>query len=194
MQFVVPQKPIRIRAVRLLHTDRLIDITMVIVPPHTLASSHDARPVEVRRRIVVNVRDETVRVENRKVRARVSFRDQHFKGRLVPEHAVHRRRVLVHRLGDLRVVGRLVGPVLVCPDAVQGVVGVQGRQVQGRRVHQDEHAAPRGVEFVKDVVHARSVVRQHFAPHMAVGHERPDAEVVGADPQRIDGRGSGQAG
>lgn len=166
---------------------------MVDVAPYTFRTGLDVRPVQVRRGIVVHVRDETIHVEDGKVGIGVAVGDQELEWSLVFEHVVHRGRVLVHRLGDLCVIRCFVGPVLVRSYAVEGVVGVQRREMQGRRVHEDEHASTGRVELVEHLVHARRVVGQHLTADLAVGQERPDAEVVGADPQCVHGGWGGQA-
>lgn len=185
MQLVKPQVSVGIGSVGLLGADRLVDVAMVLVAPDGLAALFHARAVEELAGGIVDVRDERVRVEDGKVRGRVAFGDQRLKGRLVLEHVVDGRGELVHRLGDRSVVGRLVGPVLVGADAVQRRVGVQRRQVQGRRVHQHERPRPARVQHVEHVVHARRVVRQRLAADLRVRQERVHAQVIRADPQRV---------
>lgn len=197
MQFIIPEIRIGIRAVLQLDARRrrrLIDGTVVLVPPYTLAAGLDARAVEVLLRVVVDIREQRVGVEEGDAGARVAAGDEHFKGGLELENGVDGGRGLVHGLGDLRMVGPLVRPVLVVADAVQRVVGVQRRQLQGRRVHQ--HESPRArlsVQRVQRRVDAARVVGQHFPGDLRVRQERPDAQVVGADPERVDGRVGGQA-
>lgn len=179
MQLVIPEKSIWIRAILQLNARRrrrrLIDGTVVLIAPDTLAAGLDARAVEILFRVVVDIREQGVGVEEGQMGARVAVGDEQFKGGLELQDGVDGRRGLAHGLGDLRVVGPLVRPVLVVADAVQRVVGVQRRQLQGNRVHQHEMPASCTVQRVQDVVDACRVVGQHFPGNLRVGQERPDA-------------------
>ena len=69
----------------------------------------------------------------------------------------------MHHVGDLRLVGRHVGPVLVRAGAVDGVVGVEGREVEGCDVQEYKIPAAGGVDGVEGREDAVGVVGQHFA-------------------------------
>lgn len=193
MQLIIPEKSVRIRTILLLDTLRLINRTVVLITPDTLAAGLDARPVEILGGIVVDVLDQRIRIEDGEMRAGIALRDEHLKRGPVLEDLVDGRSRLVHDLGDQRVVRPFLRPVLVVADAVQRVVGVQRGQMQGDGVHQDEVAAPRRVQRVEHRIHAPRVVGQHLPRNLRVRQERPDPQVVGPNPQRVDRRGRRQA-
>ena len=194
MQLIIPEIPIRISSITLLHARLLIHRAVVLISPDTLPPTPHARPVEIFRRIYVDIRDEGVGVKHGKVSHWVAIGHFDFIGCLVFEDIVDARGELAHRVCDFRVVGRFVGPVLVCADAVVGVVRVKRGQVQGNGVHEHEVAGALKVEFVKDGVDAVGVVGEDFSGEFAVGEEGGDAEVVGADPEGVDGVLSGGLG
>lgn len=193
MQLIIPEKSVRVRTILLLDTLRLINRTMILIAPNTLAAGLDARPVEIPGGIVVDVLDQRIRIKDGEMRAGIAPRDEHLKRGPVLEDLVDGRSRLVHDLGNQRVVRPFLRPVLVVADAVQRVVGVQWRQMQGDGVHQDEVAAPRRVQRVEHRIHAPRVVGQHLPRNLRVRQERPDPQVVRPDPQRVDRRGRRQA-
>ena len=187
MQFIIPKKRIWILAALGLDAGGAIHGTVVLKAPDTLAALLDARAVEVFPGVVVDVGHEGVSVEHGEARARVPVRDEQLEGRLVLENLVHGRGRLVHGRGDRGVVRPLVRPVLVVADAVQRVVRVEWRQVQGHGVHQHEDAAAGRVERVEHGEDARRVVCEHPAWDLRVGQERPDPQVVRPNPEGVDG-------
>lgn len=124
MQLIIPQVPVRIRAVLQLDAGRPIHHAVVLVPPNALATLLDIRPIEIYLRIIVDIPYKRIRIEHREFRAGIAVRHQQLKRGLVLEDFIDGRRRLVHRLRDLRVVRPFLRPVLVVADAVQGVVCV----------------------------------------------------------------------
>lgn len=118
MQLIEPQERVGVGPIIPLDTGRLVDITMILVPPHALTARRHARAVQVLGRSIIDIRNQAVGVEQREAGTRIPVRHQLLERRLVPEHGVDRGGVFVHCLGDLGQVLRFLRPVLIVADAV----------------------------------------------------------------------------
>lgn len=176
MQFIIPHERIRALPPILIRTDCTVQVTMMVERRHVRRGT----PVEVRRRIIVNIAHELPHVEQRKFCPGISLCDEDLERRLVLVHVVDRGDVFVHHVCNLGLVGRHVGPVVVRPDAVDGVVGIEGRQVEGRDVQEHKGPPAGGVDGVEGREDAVRVIGQYFAGDLRVGEEGVDANVVGA--------------
>jgi len=124
-----------------------------------------------------------------KVRSGIPIRHKLLKWQLELEDLVHARELLLNLERDGSQVSRLVGPVFIVADAALAGIRIQRREPQGRVVEEHEIARALGVEGVEDGEDAVGVVGQRVAGHLRVGQVRADAQVVSADPQRVDGVG-----
>ena len=123
----------------------------------------------------------------REPRPRELSQQDHQTRQLVPEDRIRHDDLLLDLRRDRRVVIRLVGPVMVRADAVILRRRIQRRQVQRDVVQQHEVARAARIHAPELREHAVRVVHQRGPGHLAVGEEGADAEVVGADPERVDG-------
>lgn len=145
--------------------------------------------IEILRRVVINIADQTVHVKQRDVGTLEILLDQHLDWRAVLVDVIHGRHFLGHAVADVGEIVRLVLPVLVWTDTAGVREPVKGRELQRRGVHEDEVAGARVVEAGHLLVDAVGVGGQVGAADLAVGEERVVVEVVGADPDTVDGLG-----
>jgi len=121
------------------------------------------------------------------VRPGIPLRQPDLERHAVLEHAVHRRAELLHLVAVLGGIRRLVRPEVARAQAAGVREPVQRRQVQRRRVHQDEVAGARGVDAVEGGEDAVDVVGDGLAVQRAGREQRVVAQVVRADPHAVDG-------
>lgn len=124
-----------------------------------------------------------------KIGVRVAATDADLDRDLVLEDLVRGRHFLLHALRHGRHVIGLVGPELACRHTLVTGVGVLGHEVQRRVVEEHEVPPPERVESVEGGKHAVGVVGQRGPRRLAVGDEGVVAQVVGADPDGVDGVG-----
>ena len=105
----------RISAIDLLDAGVLMNRAVVVIPQNTLATIHYACSVGILRRIVVNTRDQRLRVKHCEMCAGIAIRNFHFAWRQVLENVVHAGGVLTHRICNIRVVVRFVGQYWLAP-------------------------------------------------------------------------------
>lgn len=121
------------------------------------------------------------------MRTRVALGDLNLVRRLVLEHSVDERHILVHLVADLREIARLVRPVLRSVQSTLTRETILWVQVQRRNILDDEVAAAVRVHSVELVVDALSVVDDVGAGDLAVGDEGVVAQVIGTNEDAVDG-------
>ena len=161
-----------------------IDAAVVDVASHVVRLG----AVEVAAGVVVDVSEETVHVHHGEAGAGETVHDLDHVRRAVLVDGVDGHDLLQHAVGDGgQVVLRLGWPVLVVADAALAGQTVEGGQLQGSNVLEDEETRAEVVErlhLIEDAVH---VGDKGCARDLAVGDESVDAEIVGADPDTVDG-------
>jgi hypothetical protein len=182
MQLIIPQKaiPARRNMTMIARLITHIDITRDIQRRST---------IEVLCGVIIHVRYQAVDVEIRDVRAVPAPCDGCFERCAVLVHLIDRGHVFVHFPARGRQVAA-VSRVVLCPRATALFgYGVLGQELQRGEIQQDEVAATVFVECVDGAVDAVEVIGECFAAYLGVGQEGVVAEVVGADPDCVDGIG-----
>ena len=182
MQRIIPHEAIRATRARtvLARSITLIDDARDI---------QRQRPIQVRRRILIHIRHQSMDVEARNLDACARRLDS----RAVRVHLVQRRDRLLHAVAGVGDVAAVSGEELRCVEAAGVRERVLGREVQGGEVQQDEGRGAVGVQRGDGAVHAVHVVCDCFAGELRVGQEGAVADVVGPDPDCV-GRRVGRAG
>lgn len=181
MQFVIP-KEARTRLLRVNAIRVILRFTMVVV------SGHIRRSIEQLVRIGNEVVKEAMDVENGKARAGPSVLDQEVRGSAVAEHGIDAGGVLVDLVLVLQdVVGGLVLPELTVESTAKLGEVVQRKLLERNDVEKDKVASASLVHAVEDAKDAVNEARERSTRLVIVTQEGTEAEVVGADPESIDG-------
>lgn len=147
-----------------------------------------SRRVQVSRGVVVDIRDQIMHVENAKLGAGPPFREVLLQRHAVLEHQIDKSHVLEHLLLVLgRVVGLLVGPARDVAGAAVLERRIQRSVVERPFGEEHELAPARAVDVVERRPHALDEVVKRLVLGLRVRQERVDAQVVGADPERVHG-------
>ena len=145
------------------------------------------RPIEVSSRVIIDIRDQAIRIKESKVSPRVPVRQLDLKRHAVVKDSVHSRRVLLHLPALLRGVRWLVRPVVARHQAACGGETVQRREVQGCDVHEYEVPGSGLVDPIKGLENAVDIITNSLAVQRAVCEQRVVPQVVSADPHAVDG-------
>lgn len=147
--------------------------------------------IQIACRMIIDIRHQTMHIIHRKMATGIPPIDLDRKRRTVLIHGIDQRQLLQHDIRDLcNIAARslvLVRPILRRGQPAFAREPVLRVQVQGRDVHDDEVPAPVGVDARQLVVHAVEVALDGRAGDLGVGDEGAVAEVVRADPDRVDG-------
>lgn len=137
MQLIIPQE--RVQRIRLGGANRVVLRVAMMIKPGRIR-----RRVQIRARVVVDVGQQAVDIEDVDRRLGPPLGHDGFVRRAVVEDPVHQLRVLEHlELVLCLVVERLVLPVLVVACAAVALGRVHGCELKGRGLEQDE-APPTG--------------------------------------------------
>lgn len=179
MQLIIPQEAIPI-------TD-----TNISRPDNIPRNIQRRRPIQVLPRVSIHIPNQPPDIKIRNIRPRPRIIHTGLKRRPILVNRIDGIHRLEHAVGDLRDVAAgeifLIGEVLGLVEAAVRGVRVLRDEEQRREVEEDEVAGAAGVQRVDDVVHAVDVVGEDFARDLAVGEEGVVADVVGADPDGVDG-------
>lgn len=133
---------------------------------------------------------------------RVPFCDYDFVGSAVGEEGVDKPCVFLHFVADFGDVWSLVvisievwiwqrdiyfvWPVMTCCQSTLTRQAVQGRELQGSRVHEHEVPPTIGIYPVKAIIDTIHIIRNDRVVQTAVSQKGIGSKIVSADPHRVN--------